>query len=202
MELLLIRHGLPFRIESHEAVDPGLAPLGHDQADALATWLEVEPPDALVTSPMTRALETAAHVAERFGLTPVVDDDLAELDRGATAYIPLEELKGTDDPRWIELMGAGVGPAGAGRRAEFQARIVAAVERQIEARRGSRLAVVCHGGVINAYLSSMLGMEQTLFFEPNYTSISRVLAHRDGRRQLHTVNETAHLRTVGDVLPL
>jgi hypothetical protein len=29
-----------------------------------------------------------------------------------------------------------------------------------------------------------------------------VLAHRDGRRQLHTVNETAHLRTVGDVLPL
>ena len=201
MELLLIRHGLPVRIESDREVDPGLTPLGHDQARALATWLEAEPPDALVTSPMARAVETAAPLAERFGLTPVVDDDLAELDRGATVYIPLEEIKGTDDPRWLELMGDWVGPAGAARRVAFQARVVAAVERQIAARPGSRVAVVCHGGVINTFLSSVLGTEQTFFFEPHYTSISRVLAHPDGRRQLHSVNETAHLRSVGDALP-
>jgi len=58
---------------------------------------------------------------------------------------------------------------------------------------------VCHGGVINAYLAHVLGLDDLLFFEPAYTSISRVRASRRGHRMLVSANETAHLR--GDPSP-
>ena len=53
--------------------------------------------------------------------------------------------------------------------------------------------MVCHGGVINLYLGRILGVERHLWFEPGYTSISRVAASRDGHRTIVTLNETAHL---------
>jgi probable phosphoglycerate mutase len=57
---------------------------------------------------------------------------------------------------------------------------------------------VCHGGVINAYLTHILGIEDPSgFFYPNYTSIHRVAAARSGERSVLTINETAHLRGTG-----
>ncbi len=196
MEVLLIRHGLPERIVGEAPVDPSLTPLGHRQAAALAAWLAAEPPDALASSPMARAHQTAQPLAARFDLQHTVDDDLAELDRGAAAYIPLEEIRGTDHPHWQQLVEDWVGPSGAERRATFQATVVAAIERAIAGAEARRLAVVCHGGVINAYLAHVLQLDRMLFFEPAYTSISRVRASRDGRRQLVSINEAAHLRDV------
>jgi probable phosphoglycerate mutase len=48
--------------------------------------------------------------------------------------------------------------------------------------------------VINAYLAHVLGVDDVIFFEPGYTSISRVRASRRGHRMLVSANETAHLR--------
>ncbi len=56
------------------------------------------------------------------------------------------------------------------------------------------MLVVCHGGVINTYTADVLGLGAMLFFEPAYTSISRVLVSRDGARSLLSLNETGHLR--------
>lgn len=196
MELLLIRHGLPERIVSDGPVDPSLAPDGRRQAELLATWLRGEAPDALVSSPMARAHETARPIAAAFHLTHAVIDGLAELDRGAPAYIPLEEIRGTDHPHWKQLLEDWVGPAGAERRAAFQATVVASVEQIVSERPGDRVAVVCHGGVINAYLAHVLALDRMLFFDPGYTSISRVLAASDGRRQVLSMNEMAHLRAL------
>ena len=58
--------------------------------------------------------------------------------------------------------------------------------------------MVCHAGVINAYLGHVLGIDAGLAFPIDYTSISRVLAGRDGRRTVFSVNETQH---VSDLLP-
>jgi probable phosphoglycerate mutase len=76
----------------------------------------------------------------------------------------------------------------------FQAGIVAAVERVIAANPGGTVGVVCHGGVINAYLAAVLGIDKLLFFEPGYTSVSRVAASRAGHRSVVSLNELAHLR--------
>lgn len=192
MDLLLIRHGLPLRVEGDAPADPPLAPSGHAQAVALTDWLVPDRIDAIASSPMERAVQTAAPLAERFGLPVRVDDDLAEFDRDLPYYIPMEELT-PDDPRFHELVSVWRGPEGHAAREAFRHRVVAAVERIVADHPSQRVAVVCHGGVVNAYLSHVVGLDAVLFFEPDYTSISRVQAGR-GLRTLISANETAHLR--------
>ena len=67
--------------------------------------------------------------------------------------------------------------------------------RCIDTHPGEQVGVVCHGGVINVYVGLVLGIEKPLWFEPGYTSISRIAASRKGVRSVVTLNETAHLRS-------
>jgi 2,3-bisphosphoglycerate-dependent phosphoglycerate mutase len=194
VELLFVRHGLPERIDDAGGpADPGLASEGRDQAGKLAAALTGFPIDAVYTSPMQRARETAAPLALALGRDAAVDDDLMEFDRDLTYYVPIEELRGSNDPRWAELVTEWTSVESEDERQAFRLRVVTAVERIVERHPSQRVAVVCHGGVINAYLSHVLRIDQTLFFEPGYASISRVLASRGGHRQLVTANETPHL---------
>jgi 2,3-bisphosphoglycerate-dependent phosphoglycerate mutase len=189
MELLLIRHALPVRIDGGEGpADPELSETGVRQAAALAEWLEREPIDAIWSSPMRRARQTATPIEAVFDLAAEIDVDLREFDADEEHYIPLEELT-SDDPRWREL----IGRLGAPEQFAFRDTASAAVERVVDANPGKRVAVVCHGGVINAYLSTILGIDRPLFFEPTYTSISRVMASSRGHRSLVSVNEIPHM---------
>jgi probable phosphoglycerate mutase len=194
MELLLVRHGEPERIiEADGPADPPLQERGRQQAQRLAEWLVPERLDAVWSSPLRRAIETAAPVAAAHGVEVVIDDELAEFDREATSYIPYEELKVTRDERFLAMVDGrlddyGVDPAA------FQGGVVAAIERVITANPSRVVAVVCHGGVINAYLAHILGIDKLLFFLPDYTSISRVVAARTGERSVASLNERAHLR--------
>ncbi len=191
MELLLIRHALPVRVDGGEhsgPANPHLSERGVAQAAALAAWLtgeEGERIDAVWTSPLRRAGETAQPLLDRLGLSATVDEGLAEYDRHSTSYIPLEELTLEDDVDWSLL------PE---QPAEFRGHVIAAIERIVAAHRSQRVAVFCHGGVVNAYAAHVLGLADTLFFLPAYTSISRVLANADGLRSIASLNETAHVR--------
>jgi probable phosphoglycerate mutase len=188
MELLLIRHALPVRVDEGSVAgpaDPALSRVGHAQAQALSDWLDHEAVDALWSSPMRRAHETALPVAARLQLDITFADGLAEYDREAPSYIPIEELKAAGDPRWNEV------PE---QPEHFRAVVVETVERIVSAHPGDRVAIVCHGGVINAYAAHVLGIDDPLFFLPNYTSISRVLAASTGERSIASLNESAHLR--------
>ena len=197
MELLLIRHGLPVRIDDAGGpADPELSEEGWDQARRLAAWYRAEQIDAVYCSPLRRARETATPLAEATGHEVVVDDELAEFDRGFHFYIPLEELKAAGDPRYAEIM---KGTWETDETVEvdpetFRQVVVGAVERVIAANPGGRVAVVCHGGVVNAYASYVLGIPSPLFFNPAYTSVSRILAARSGERSILSLNETGHLR--------
>ena len=194
MELILVRHAEPVRIvDADGPADPPLAERGVKQADALAAYLGDEAIGAVWSSPMVRARQTAAPLAEALGVEVVVDSELAEFDREATSYIPIEELKAAKDERWLAMVEGtfddnGVDPAA------FKAGVVKAVDHIISGNPGGSVAVVCHGGVINAYLAHILGIERPLWFEPKYTSVHRVLASRRGDRSLETLNEIAHLR--------
>ncbi len=197
MELLLIRHALPLRVETPgQPADPPLAEAGQVQAVALARhWAPRV--DAVWTSPMLRAVQTAEPLVTALGVTPEVDDDLAELDRDQHHYIPIEELR-ADEARWQEAVASWIGPEGEALRREFRRRVAAAVDRVVAAHRGQRVAVICHGGVVNAALAEVLGLGPDLFFQPDYTSVSRVVASPGGRRQLLSVNETWHLDRSAD----
>lgn len=194
MELVLVRHALPVRVDTPRGApaDPVLSEEGRAQAARVAEWLAVESFDRVITSPMRRAAETAAPFTARTGTHAIVEPDVVEFDRDAEIYIPLEELKRMDYARWRELVVsgnyAGLDPAA------FRDKVVAAMERIIVGARGGRAVVFTHGGVINVWAAHVLGIQTPLFFAPRYTSIHRFLCASTGQRSLVSLNEAAHLR--------
>jgi 2,3-bisphosphoglycerate-dependent phosphoglycerate mutase len=202
VDLLLIRHAEPVRIapgSSPAPADPGLTPRGRLQAMRLATWLEHEPIDAVLSSPLRRARETAQLVGDGLDVDVEIVDDLMEYDAEADYYIPVEEMRETRDHHWRAMIEGRWEELGGEPPDRFRARIVPCVDAVIERFAGGRVAAVCHGGVINVYLAALLGLERHLWFEPGYTSISRVAAARTGERSVVTLNETAHLVATLDV---
>ena len=195
MEIVFVRHGLPLRVELETGIaDPELATEGHEQAAKMAAYLGVEDVEAVYVSPLRRALETARPLCKVLGLEAVVSEGVAEFDRNSREYVPVEELRATNDPRWEKLLrgewdGVDEDPS------IFKARVVATVEDMIARHPGGRVVVVCHGGVINQYLAHVLGIETHVgFFYPQYTSIHRVMAARSGERSIVSINEASHLR--------
>ena len=84
MELVLIRHGQPAwaNPDGTSTIDPGLTPLGVQQAQRLARWLtrDGQPPfDQLCTSSLRRARETCAAMEDLLGAEAVVQDWLPEI---------------------------------------------------------------------------------------------------------------------------
>lgn len=77
----------------------------------------------------------------------------------------------------------------------FRKRVLAGFERVADTYPGRRsVACFCHAGVINIYLTSLLGIRRTLPFPIDYVSLTRVLAARDGRRVVRSMNEVGHVR--------
>ncbi len=200
MQLLLIRHGETVRVESDTGVaDPELTERGRRQADLLAAWLaRHERLDHLVVSPLRRARETVAPIAERFAIEPEVLHELAEFDSNSSSYIPMEEMKATRHPRLSALVeGRWQDLGGQVEPEAFRRTILDTLGRVTEAHPGETVAVICHGAVINAYLGDVIGTPRLLWFEPRYTSIHRVLISRHGIRSVETLNECPHLAPAG-----
>jgi 2,3-bisphosphoglycerate-dependent phosphoglycerate mutase len=201
MEVLLIRHAIPIRRELETGIaDPELAAEGLKQAELMAKYLSTEKLHAIYASPMQRAQQTASPLAAVQGLAIQTVDGVAEYDKNSNHYVPVEELKATNDPRWQEML-RGEWTSSDETEEEFIGRIVNSVEQIITNHASQRVAIVCHGGVINAYICHVLGLgNQRGFFYPNYTSIHRIAAASSGERSIVTLNETSHLR--GSGLPI
>lgn len=187
MQLILVRHALPERVQDVERADPQLTELGHQQAKRLVGALSGDNVSALYASPLARARQTAAPLGE-----PRILDGLREYDSDASHYVPVHEMAEHDPVAW-ERMLAGLLPAHVD-VAAFTARADAALEGIVAAHPGrASVVVVAHAGVINVWLAHLLGIEAPLAFPLDYTGITRVLAGRDGRRVVRSVNEIAHV---------
>jgi 2,3-bisphosphoglycerate-dependent phosphoglycerate mutase len=197
MQLILIRHGLPVRVELNDhTTDPPLSEQGRREANLLVGWLAPEQIDAVFSSPLLRASETAMPIALPRALDVIIDEGLSEFDVGVNAYIPYEESDAAAHPqwqRWQEHLTAADDEDSGLRR--FRERVRSTIDRIVEGHPGQTVAIACHGGVINAYLTSVLKIAAVIAFEPRYTSISRVIASRSGAVTVKTVNECGHVRT-------
>ena len=193
MELILIRHGLPEKVINKDGTPPTppLSEIGPSQARKVADWLKDHKIDRLYSSPMNRAYQTAEPLAALKNLEIEVRDGVAEYDRDAGHYIPVEELKELDYERWKKLMSGspeGIDFAG------FRDSVIETLSAIIDENRGKRVAVTCHGGVINVWAAHVIGFEPRMFFNPNYTSISRFMAASSGQKSVITLNEHFHLQ--------
>ena len=200
VELLLVRHGEseaavegePFElVEGHG--NPALAPEGRAQAELVGERLASEPIDAIYVSNLRRTAETAAPLAARLGLTPIVDPDLREVylgewESGLFRKKVIERdpiaVRMLEEQRWDVIPGAE--PA-----ADFARRTRAAIERIVAAHRDQHVAVFAHGGIIGEMLSLATGASG-FAFTPDNASISQLVVAPE-RWLVRRFNDTAHL---------
>ena len=166
MTVILLRHGRSTSNTAHTLAGRSegvqLDEKGTAQAEALVERLAGLPIKALVRSPLLRCRLTLEPLAAALGVTPVVEDRLAEVDYGQWTGRKLAEL--VTEPLWSVVQqqpSAAVFPGGEG-LAQVQARAVAAVrehDRRLAAEHGAdTLWVACtHGDVIKAVLADALG---------------------------------------------
>jgi probable phosphoglycerate mutase len=147
---------------------------------------------------MRRAQQTAEPLAKALGLEPIIEPAVTENDTRARHYVPAEELKAAGDPRWRDGLSATDWPDYYEPLETFHERVVTGIDGMIQRHQDEVVAVFCHSGVIARYTAAVLRLpwEQTGFFYPLYTSITRIKGWPQGR-MIETVNETPHLRGTG-----
>jgi broad specificity phosphatase PhoE len=201
--IYLIRHGkADHRSSAHtptprgDTADPPLDATGREQAIALTRRLLMMPdPAAIYCSTLTRARETIAPYLEATGRIATYLDDLAEWHAGDWELKEFEELL-TEHPEMparvlfqdpVFVLAPNSEPVDA-----FRRRVVGAVEGTLASQPDGDIWVVCHGGVINAYIGHLLGVEdQEMFFLPPNTSINTVKVDGD-RRTMWFLGDDTH----------
>jgi broad specificity phosphatase PhoE len=207
-EIYLIRHGdaLP---DAAQAVgggydQQGLSDLGRRQAEALGERFASVELGAIYSSPLGRARQTAEAVAATTGCQVQIDPELREVALG-----PIGEPPGTgasqeeiarllrDRLREIAVVAVASGKwasiPGSEPSEELRRRVINAIQRIAAQHSGQRVAVVSHGGAINAYLATILGIERDYFFPAANTSVSTVRV-KGQRHMLFALNDVNHLR--------
>jgi broad specificity phosphatase PhoE len=161
--ILLVRHGetdwnREGRFQGH--ADPPLNAAGRGQAEILAEQLAGDGIEAIHTSDLRRARETATIVADRLGLPVTAHRGLREIDVGAFQGLTREEI----DARWPDARAVvsehGYGADWGGESLEqLAARVVPALVEIASVHGGERVLVVGHGGTIRAALAHADGVD-------------------------------------------
>jgi probable phosphoglycerate mutase len=200
-ELLLVRHGEQQFLENiklGDALDAPLSALGERQAEAVGERLASMHLDAVYCSSMSRAHATARQIARHHGLEPQVREELREIDlwQGAPQDKGLLEIYSREELGEVYREVTRTRLHSAYPYCEdvptFTARIVGAFDEIIAENHGHRVVVVCHGGVINSYLSRLLNSSYDHLVSVHHTSIT-VIRAADVRRAVVTINDFSHV---------
>jgi probable phosphoglycerate mutase len=157
----LVRHG------AHDLLGRALAgrmpgvPLneeGRAQAERLAAHFARLRPDAILSSPLQRTLETAQPIAARLGIEVEREEGLLEIDFGHWTGRAFTELDG--DPAWplFNTARSLVAIPGGESLIDVQTRMVATLRRLAAQRPGASLVVVGHGDPLKSAIAYFLGV--------------------------------------------
>ncbi len=204
--LLLIRHATNDWVgERLAGWTPGvhLNETGRQQAHALADRLAHLPIHAIYSSPLDRALETAAPLASRLGLTVQVEPGLAEVQYGQWTGGTLQDLRETD--LWRVLMvtpslarfpdGESLG--------EVQSRLVSTLERLRSQHPQEMIVAVSHADALKAAVAHYAGMHLDLFqrLVISPASVSVLQFEGPGWPRLVRFNDTGEMSSLGREAP-
>ncbi len=201
MLLYCIRHGeSTFNAEGRVQgnVDVPLSELGRRQAAAVAAACKSLSADAIFSSPLLRARQTADAIAAVLGMKVIEVPGLIEIKVGIFEGHLREELE-RDCPdefaQWLSGDPDYVVPGGESRRTLMQRG--RAVLESIAEQNYKRAIIVSHGTILAAAFKALLKIPAELNpFTLENASLSRL--ELDGpRATLHALNEVAHLAGVG-----
>ncbi len=165
LRILLIRHAVTTLTGSVlYGRMPGvhISAEGHRQAEALATAIrERFVVDAIISSPLERALETAQYLADALNVEIVTDRDLIELDYGEWMGKTFSEIRDSADWQHYNRLRSTSRPPGGELLMQVQSRAWNALQRMFANfadQEDRTTVVVSHGDVIRALLVLLLGM--------------------------------------------
>jgi broad specificity phosphatase PhoE len=162
--LLIVRHGQTTWNTEHRL--PGLLPgvalneTGRKQAARLAEALSVMPISAIISSPLERARDTAAYLAQGRDIPVQIESDLVDTDVGPWAGRVISELSKEDSAWQAYVKDPTTAPEGVETFPHVQQRVVAAIERWLaQDNLGTHPVFVAHADVIKLLLAYYMGLE-------------------------------------------
>ncbi len=163
-EIILVRHGqTDWNLEGRYqgCADVALNAIGREQAELAAAGLSTRRIDALYSSPLSRALNTAEAIGRRQGLGVCVDPRLKEIDLGEWEGMLAERIAGAYPQlhrQWVEDPRPARPPGGESIR-EVHDRTIAAVEEMIRRHPGGTLCLVTHKTAMVVIRTHYLGLD-------------------------------------------
>lgn len=160
-------------------IDMELSARGHEQAAALAAWLNPHGFAALYASPMKRVAQTLAPYLVNGAPKPVILPELMEVDFGDWTGLSWNEVQakfGISAWAWLEQLECD-GIANAESAESLRDRVEPCVREILKRHPGEQVAMACHGGVIRMILSILLNwpLPRLAPLEVEYASVTQVL---------------------------
>jgi broad specificity phosphatase PhoE len=165
LRLHLLRHGQTALSRANvfcgRGMDPGLTPEGQAMAEAFAAVYRQTPWEAIYSSPLRRAVETATPLSRAIFLPFEERDGLAELDYGVWDGKSTDEVdreyhdeyvRWSADPAWNA-------PVGGETAIALSQRVTDVVEEIRTAHPDGDVLVVSHKATIRVLLCALLGMD-------------------------------------------
>ena len=199
--LLLLRHGqteLSVQRRYSGRGNPELTDIGRQQAEDAARHLGAKGGiSAVVSSPLTRAHDTARAAADALGLTVEIDDDLIETDFGEWEGLTFTEAAKRHPEvhsRW--LRDTSLQPPGGESFDDVQHRVGRARDRIIAAHGAGTVLVVSHVTPIKTLLRLALGAGPSILhrLHLDLASLSIAEFYPDEGASVRLVNDTSYLQ--------
>lgn len=201
--VIFVRHGETAwnhskRYQGHS--DVPLNETGRQQAESVAQRLAGEPLAAVYCSDLIRAVQTANSIARPHLLQPIALPELREINFGAWEGLTYEEIMAG----WPDLLPAVYSrpdlatiPAGESFSA-LQRRAAAGLASCIAAHAEETIAVVAHGGTLQALLCEALGLELGKIWRLRQDRAAiNIVEYFDSNCVVSLLNDTCHLnRTI------
>jgi probable phosphoglycerate mutase len=186
-------------------IDVPLHAMGLEQARRLGARLAAEPADVLVCSDLTRTLQTAAPLAQAWGLDPQPLPAVREQNFGVLEGLDVPTIRSQHPALWAQWLAHHADfalPGGGESIRQFHARVLAAMQAMAQAHGDRTVAVVTHGGVLDmlwrtAHQQPLDGLRRCDI--PN-TGINR-LRWRDGLLFIDRWADAAHLEGLPEQPP-
>ncbi|GAA4703341.1 hypothetical protein GCM10023215_48530 [Pseudonocardia yuanmonensis] len=198
--ILLLRHGqTPLSVEKRYSGlgDPALTERGEAQAAGAAARIgALGGVDAILTSPLRRARQTAEAVAAATGLPVQVRDGLIETDFGEWEGLTFVEARERDPAIFARWLGnTDVAPPGGESFDEAGARVAAERAKIVADHPGQTVVVVSHVTPIKLILQEALASGRSILYRLHLDLASLCIADffADGGASVRLVNDTSHV---------
>lgn len=199
--LYLVRHGQTdsnVRGILHGSTDVPLDAHGLRQARCVADRIAEDVTiDALLSSPLTRALTTARIIGARIGIEPIALAELVEMDFGALEGLTVDRIEAEHPDvarRMRDFTDDDLVWPGGESRSGFHRRVLTAFEAILADYVSRTVVVVAHGGVIGSYLAQIHGISPNDWEAYHLGNCSLTHLHvTPDHTVVHRINDQTHL---------